>query len=185
MEDLFVFLGKAEGFPVWILSFLVVMFVAAWFSRGENLIPFRGRILICTALLFTAFGFFLLSFGLEEIEAVGSSARTAPRLWSAGLAFFTADQLRRTLRGTAPADPKTGDVRRVLFAAGIVAFALWGMNTAGFFLASGGMILLLSLLFGERRPVVLLSLTGGWMLFSWFVFMRLLNLSLPAGVSFG
>jgi hypothetical protein len=185
VDNLILFLGEARSFPVWIISFLVVMAGTARLSGGERLLPFRGRILICVTLLFVSFVFFLLSFGLEEIEAVGSSARTAPRLWAAGLAFFTADQLRRTLTGRAPADPKAGDVRRVLLAASIVAFAIWGMNTAGFLLSSGGMILLLSLLFGERRPLVLLSLTGGWMLFSWFVFLRLLNLALPAGVYFG
>lgn len=184
MENMLVFLGGAGSFPVWIVSFLAVVAMTAVCARGR-LAPFRGRIVICASMLFLAFAFFLLSFGLEEIEAVGSSARTAPRLWAVGLAFFTLDQLRRTLLGNAPEDPKTGDVKRVLIAAAIVAFSIWGMNTAGYLLSSGGMILLLLLLFGERRFLVLLSLTGGWMLFSWSVFIRLLHLSLPAGIYFG
>ena len=184
METLLLFLGGADSFPVWILSFLAVVAPTAWLSRGKYA-PFRGRIIICVTLLFLAFAFFLLSFGLEEIEAVGSSARTAPRLWAAGLAFFTLDQLRRTLQGRAPADPKTGDVKRVLLAAAIVAFALWGMDIAGYLISSAGMILCLLLLFGERRLLVLLSLAGGWTLFSWIVFIRLLHLSLPAGIFFG
>ena len=184
METLLLFLGGADSFPVWLLSFLAVVAPAAWFSRGKYA-PFRGRIIICVTLLFLAFAFFLLSFGLEEIEAVGSSARMAPRLWAAGLAFFTLDQLRRTLQGRAPADPKTGDVKRVLLAAAIVAFALWGMDIAGYLISSAGMILCLLLLFGERRLLVLLSLAGGWTLFSWIVFIRLLHLSLPAGIFFG
>lgn len=184
METLLLFLNGADSFPVWILSFLAVIALTAFLSRGKHA-PFRGRIIICVSLLFLAFAFFLLSFGLEEIEAVGSSARTAPRLWAAGLAFFTLDQLRRTLLGRAPEDPKTGDVQRVLLAAAIVAFSLWGMEIVGYLISSGGMILLLLLLFGERRLFILLSLTGGWMLFSWFVFIRLLHLSLPAGIYFG
>ncbi len=59
------------------------------------------------------------------------------------------------------------------------------MEIVGYLISSGGMILLLLLLFGERRLFILLSLTGGWMLFSWFVFIRLLHLSLPAGIYFG
>jgi hypothetical protein len=184
MDSLLVFLGGVDSFPVWIFSFLAVIATTALLSRGKYA-PFRGRIIICVTLLFLAFVFFLLSFGLEEIEAVGSSARTAPRLWAAGLAFFTLDQLCRTLLGRAPEDPKTGDIRRVLLAAAVVAFSLWGMDIVGYLISSGGMILLLLLLFGERRIVVLLSLTGGWILFSWLVFIRLLHLSLPAGVYFG
>lgn len=184
MDSLLVFLSGADSLPVWVFSFLAVIAAAALLSRGKYA-PFRGRIIICSTLLFLAFAFFLLSFGLEEIEAVGSSARTAPRLWAAGLAFFTLDQLRRTLQGRMPEDPKTGDIRRVLLAAAIVSFSIWGMEIVGYLISSGGMILLLLLLFGERRIVVLLSMTGGWMLFSWYVFIRMLHLSLPAGMFFG
>ncbi|MDI9369860.1 MAG: tripartite tricarboxylate transporter TctB family protein [Synergistota bacterium] len=136
-------------------------------------------------MLFLAFVFLLLSFGVEEIEAVGSSARIAPRLWAAGLALFTLDQLWRIFQGNAPEDPATGDVKRVLLTACIVALSLWGMNTAGYLVSSSGMILLLLLLFGERRIPVLLALSGGWAAFSWYVFVRLLHISLPSGILFG
>jgi hypothetical protein len=59
------------------------------------------------------------------------------------------------------------------------------MDYAGYLVSSASMILLLLLLFGERRPLVLLSLAGGWTLFSWFVFVRVLMLSLPTGILFG
>ena len=58
------------------------------------------------------------------------------------------------------------------------------MDIAGYYISTGVMLLLLSLLLGERRPVVSLSLAGGWILFSWAVFSRLLNLNLPEGIFF-
>ena len=184
MEEMFVFLSGGTGLLLWTAGFPAVLF-AVWAATGrDRLAPWRVRILICAALLYLSFVFFFLSFGLEEIEAVGSSARTAPRLWSAGLALFTLDQLRRTLQGRAPRDPESGDIRRVLATAAVVAFSLWGMDIAGYYLSSGIMLLVLCLLLGERRPAVFLSLTGGWVLFSWAVFSRMLNLNLPSGLFF-
>lgn len=184
MESLVIFLSGPGGFPVWFLAFVTVVIAAVRVSRGE-LAAFRGRIIICFSLLFLSFAFFLLSFGIEEIEAVDSSARMAPRLWAAGLAFFTLLQLHWIMMGRSPEDPEVGDIKKVILTFAIVAFSLWGMNITGYLISSGCMILLLLLLFGERRLTVLISLAGGWVLFSWFVFMRLLMLSLPAGILFG
>lgn len=179
-----VFLSGGSGLLLLAAGFPAVL-LAVWACTGrERFAPFRVRILICAALLYLSFVFFFLSFGLEEIEAVGSSARTAPRLWSAGLTLFTLDQLRRTLQGRAPRDPECGDIRRVLATAAVVAFSLWGMDIVGYYLSSGIMLLVLCVLLGERRPAVFLSLTGGWVLFSWAVFSRMLNLNLPSGLFF-
>ena len=185
MEKTAVFLGNSQGLLILSAGFLLLLAVSAAFFRGPKYASLRIRIMLCIALLYLSFVFFLLSFGLDEIAAVGSSARTAPRLWASGLALFTGEALRRTLKGRAPADPEKGDVRRVLAAALIVAFSLWGMNIAGYFLSSGVMIILLCLLLGERRPGVYLSLTVGWLLFSWLVFSKLLTLGLPSGILFG
>lgn len=179
-----IFLSGGTGLLLWAAGLPAVLF-AVWAVTGrERLAPFRIRMLICAALLYLSFVFFFLSFGLEEIEAVGSSARTAPRLWAAGLALFTLDQLRRTLQGRAPKDPESGDIRRVLATAAVVAFSLWGMDVAGYYISSGVMLLVLCVLLGEKRPFVIFSLAGGWILFSWAVFSRMLNLNLPSGLFF-
>ena len=47
------------------------------------------------------------------------------------------------------------------------------------------MIALLLLLLGERRIGFILSLSGGWALFSYLVFFRLLLMGLPTGTLFG
>jgi len=184
VEEMLVFLSGGTGLLLWAAGLPAVL-LAVWAATGrERLAPFRVRMLICAALLYSSFGFFVPSFVLGEIEAGGGSARTTPGLWAAGLALFTADQLRRTLQGRAPRDPESGDIRRVLATAAIVAFSLWGMDIAGYYISSCIMLLALCILLGERRPVVFLSVTGGWILFSWAVFSRMLNLNLPSGLFF-
>ncbi len=185
MENILIFLITPQGLLVTLGGLLLLLVEAFAAFRGPGCASIRVRLMLCISLLYIAFVFFLLSFGLDEIEAVGSSARTVPRLWAVGLALFSGIALRRALKGKAPADPEKGDVRRVLAAAAIVAFSLWGMDTAGYFLSSAAMIILLCLLLGERRPGVYLSLTGGWLLFSWLVFSKLLTLGLPSGILFG
>lgn len=185
MENIFIFFATPQGLFATLGGMLVVLAAGLTAFRGPKYASVRIRLLLCISLLYISFVFFLLSFGLDEIEAVGSSARTVPRLWAVGLALFSGVALRRALRGKAPVDPEKGDVRRVFAAAAIVAFSLWGMDIAGYFLSSGAMIVLLCLLLGERRPAVYLSLTGGWLLFSWVVFSKLLTLGLPSGIFFG
>ena len=121
----------------------------------------------------------------KKLGIISSSAKTAPRLWASLLAFFSLDWLRRVLSGDVKPDPESGDLSRVFRAVAVVALAIWGMEYVGFYIATGGMILLLLLLLGERRPLLLLSLPGGWALFSYYVFARVLLMDLPTGALFG
>ena len=179
------FLGQGRGALVWLVAGVVILGVVWSCLRNSRLAPRRGRILIITALLELCCVFLVLTFGLEDNEAVGSSAKTAPRLWAGLLAFFALDQLRRVVREDVPPDPASGDLSRVFRAVGIVFLAIWGMEYIGFYLATAGMIALLLLLLGERRIGFILSLSGGWALFSYLVFVRLLLMGLPTGTLFG
>ncbi len=183
--DIIGFLGKGKGALMLLGACAALLAVLFLLLRTTKFAPRRGRILIVAALLELCGVFFLLTFGLEDIEAVGSSAKTAPRLWASLLAFFSLDWLRRVLSGDVKPDPESGDLSRVFRAVAVVALAIWGMEYVGFYIATGGMILLLLLLLGERRPLLLLSLPGGWALFSYYVFARVLLMDLPTGALFG
>ena len=162
--DIIGFLGKGKGALMLLGACAALLAVLFLLLRTTKFAPRRGRILIVAALLELCGVFFLLTFGLEDIEAVGSSAKTAPRLWAGLLAFFALDQLRRVVREDVPPDPASGDLSRVFRAVGIVFLAIWGMEYIGFYLATAGMIALLLLLLGERRIGFILSLgTSGRM----------------------
>lgn len=86
-----------------------------------------------------------------------SSQREAPFVWGPGL--------KRVLLGTA-----------ILAGFCIILYFF------GFIAASALMIPAIMLLFGEKRPLILLGTTAGVLLFVYIIFSVVLNLPLPQGI---
>jgi hypothetical protein len=66
----------------------------------------------------------------------------------------------------------------------VVCAAIMSFKTLGFFVSTGAMLAVLMLVLGERRLVLIASMSAGWMLFTWLVFNKLLLLGLPVGTLF-
>ncbi len=125
-------------------------------SHGrDRLAPWRVRILICAALLYLSFVF-----------SFSPSAWKKSRPWEAVREQRQGSGLRTGPLHSRPASPDPSgagsrdperDIRRVLATAAVVAFSLWGMDIAGYYLSSGIMLLVLCLLL-ERGVLPCFSL---------------------------
>ncbi len=178
-----VFLSGGSGLLLLAAGFPAVL-LAVWACTGrERFAPFRVRILICAALLYLSFVFFFLSFGLEEIEAVGSSARTAPGSGPRGWPCSPSTSCAGLSRGGLPGILNAG------ISGGFSPLPQWWPFPSGAWISSDttfhqASCFSCSASFSERGVPRVLSLTGGWVLFSWAVFSRMLNLNLPSGLFF-
>lgn len=92
--------------------------------------------------------------------------------------------LFRTWRAPAVKAVGYGRIDKVFLAFAIVAAAISQFNTLGFFVCTATMLVLLMLLLGERRILLILGTAACWVLFTWFVFNKVLLLGLPAGTLF-
>lgn len=146
-------------------------------GRKERL----GQVLLALLLFELSVIFIVMALDLEVSPLMDSNPATVPILWAAVLAAFSLYQLLRVLRGETAPDPKSGRLDKVFLTVLIVALCIYGIDHAGFYLATSGMIVLMLLLLGEYRLKILLLSSLGWSLFAWAVFEKLLRLGLPVG----
>jgi len=85
------------------------------------------------------------------------------------------------IRGKDDPDPKWGNVRLVamVLAALIVSIGLFGV--LGYYLSSAIFIVTMMWMLGSRNKIELVAVPAGWVLFSYFIFARLLSVRLPIG----
>lgn len=170
-KDLYFFL------TVCVVLLFIVMLASIRSGRKERV----GQVVVAFVLLEVAALFIWMAYGLEISPLMDSNPATVPVGWAGALAVFAVYQLIRVWRGETPPDPKTGHIGKVLLTVVIVAACIVGIEYAGFYIATSGMIILMLLLLGEYRVKVLVLSPLGWSLFAWLCFEKLLRLGLPVG----
>jgi hypothetical protein len=143
-----------------------------------------GQLVVALGFAVLACAFIFMIQGVEEIEGTDSSSRLVPYLWAVPLLFVSLVQLVRIWRSDSVKPVQFGSVSRVILTFIIVAASISQFRTLGFFVSTALMIILLMLLFGERRFLVIAGTAAFWVVFTWVVFNKVLLMSLPAGTVF-
>ncbi len=139
-------------------------------------------------------GFLILAVLLYRSTAgyppsVQGSTAMYVRFLGVALALLCGLEIVFALRKRERREPREGESDKMAVAARPLRF--WGLfvlllaysallSTLGFYLASALFLPLAMLLLGQRKPVTILLTTGGVLLFVYLVFVRLLEVSLPA-----
>ncbi|MDY2648570.1 MAG: tripartite tricarboxylate transporter TctB family protein [Pyramidobacter porci] len=171
-------LGMIVGVCAAILAVSALFFVVC--GKRDRL----GALLVPTAFVELSVVFIFLTNGLEEMGGMDSSSKLMPYLWSLPLLAVSLFQLIRTWRAPRLKAVGHGRVDKVFWAFAIVAAAISQFGTLGFFVCTAAMLALLMLLLGERRILLILGTAACWVLFTWFVFNKVLLIGLPAGTLF-
>ena len=125
------------------------------------------------------FGILALSFP-DRGDEVGPGV--VPLLWIIGIFGFGFLLLIRGLIGHENKDPAWGRIGKVSVFIGMTIIYLIIMQIIGYYLAT--IIYLISGMYylAYRDWKVMISMTAGWILFSYFAFYRLLYVPLPKGL---
>ena len=146
--------------------------------------PYTGQLMVLMGVLGVGLIFFLITFSFPPpapiLRAV-TTAGTIPRIWFYALIPVTILALIPIIRGKDDPDPKWGNVRLVamVLAALIVSIGLFGV--LGYYLSSAIFIVTMMWMLGSRNKIELVAVPAGWVLFSYFIFARLLSVRLPIG----
>lgn len=143
-----------------------------------------GSLAMAFIMMEVAGAFLFLTQGIEVNEFMESSPRLMPQLWGIPLLLVAILQLIRVWRAPLVKAPKHGRLDKVFIVFAVVCAAIMSFKTLGFFVSTGAMLAVLMLVLGERRFVLIASMSAGWMLFTWLVFNKLLLLGLPVGTLF-
>jgi len=176
------YLGKGSG--LWILIVLMAaVFVAAGFLLNRSkLRNYTGRILVPLFFIefVTVFGIIALGFPEVSNDEVGPGI--VPGLWITGILILALFLLIKGLMGKEKVDPEWGKIGKVLIFIIMTIMYLFVMQIIGYTIATlayliGGMLYL-----SYRNWKVMITLSLGWVVFSYFIFFKLLYVPLPKGI---
>ena len=175
----------------WPLIFLVlaVYLGVIWLAirLTKKLRPYTGQLLVLAGVFWVGLLFFAVSFSFplpSPILRAVTNASTIPRVWFFALVPVTALALIPILRGKEDPDPKWGNVRLVAIVLGALIVSVGLFGVIGYYLSSGLFMVAVMWVLGSRNKIELVAVPAGWILFSYFVFARLLNVRLPVGSIF-
>lgn len=140
---------------------------------------FVGNLLIPLVLLCLMAVYFFETFEYPTQEDVGPAA--VPYLWMLFTSGFCLYLLVRALRRKGAPDPIPG---RIGFVAGSVvwlALYLFGIQTVGYFVSTFVFLVVSIYVLTYRKLAVIFALATGWLVFSYFIFFKLLYIPLPIG----
>lgn len=182
LSQLGVFLDSTAGMGV-ILACLTASLAAIRVpTRKWQDGRYTGGILAIAAIALVGFVFLLLSFWFPIRGEV--SAAVIPRLWVAGLWACCLYLLVRTLRGREDPDAPARGLSLVFEFMGLSVGYLVLMYLVGYYLSTLLFLIAAIITLGYRRWLRLLAVAGGWVIFVYVVFFRLLYVPLPGGVLF-
>ena len=172
----------------WQLNFLALAIflgiIWAVIRPFKKIRPYTGQLLVLAGVFWVGLLFFVISYTFPTPAAflrTVTASYTIPRVWFAALVPIVIITLIPILRGKEEPDPKWGNIRlvAVILLALIVSVGLFGI--IGYYVSSAIFMVVVMWILGSRKKIELITVPVGWVLFSYFVFARLLNVRLPIG----
>lgn len=172
------YFSEGTGLAIWVLFIVLtgIGIVAGFrFSKrractGQVIIPITmiGFSLILWAVTF--------SFPVDE-----AGPAVIPRLWIVWLVLLSVMLVGFCFAGKTGEDPERGRLGFLALGIGLVIGYYFAMDYLGYFLSSFIFLALLMYMLSYRKPLIIVLVCSGWVLFSYLIFYKLLYIQLPLG----
>ncbi len=173
------FVGS-KGFHIF-LFLIIIIYIAIGFLTYFSKLRYKfGRIMIPLFFIFLSIIFYLITYSFPVNEKVGPSV--VPRLWIAFIIplslYLLFDILRKDKENI---EIPKGDIPIVWKFFLLLVVYLISMIYIGYFISSFLFVFFAMLLLGYKKYSTMVLISAGWIVFSYFVFYRMLFVPLPTG----
>ena len=179
--EIIIFLGKGTGLGILLAVLAVILIVITLLVIKSPKKRYTGRIVIPVFFIELALLFGVIALGFPDRgDEVGPGV--VPGLWIIGILGLSIFLLIRGLLAHEDEDPAWGRTGKVAVFIAMTIIYLIIMQLIGYNLAT--IIYLISGMYylAYRDWKVMVSLSAGWILISYFAFYRLLYVPLPRGL---
>ncbi|MBB6482178.1 tripartite tricarboxylate transporter TctB family protein [Spirochaeta isovalerica] len=178
--EIFKFFEKGPGFWLLLGVMTIILAVIALILKRSSKKEYIGRIIVPVFFIEMAvvFGLLTLTFP-NKGDVVGPGV--VPGLWIIFIIIFSIVLLMRVFLGYEEIDPPWGHIGKVFIYIGLIVAYLLIMQLIGYFLATILFLITGMYFLTYRNWKVMISMSVGWILFSYFAFYKLLYVPLPKG----
>lgn len=160
----------------------VLILLGILFFRLKKTRPYVGQLLVLSGICLIALLFFLLTFDLKVRKTdIHVTAATMPRVWVAALLPVAVLAFVSILNGSCPPDKPFGRWQMVVLVIMAVFSSVYLFDYVGYYISSALFLVLMMVMMRERKWIRLVLVPVCWCLFTYFVFDKLLYMSLPQG----
>ena len=175
------FFGKGAGFWILLAIMAVVVIATAVLVKKSSKKDYTGRIVVPVIFMELAVFFGILALGFPaKGDEVGPAV--VPGLWIIGILGLSIVLLVRALTNHDEPDPPWGKVSSVVIYIIMIILYLFFMQLIGYFLSTAIFLITGMYYLTYRNWKVMISMSVGWILFSYFAFYKLLYVPLPQGL---
>ncbi|MBC8384835.1 MAG: tripartite tricarboxylate transporter TctB family protein, partial [Candidatus Cloacimonetes bacterium] len=172
-------LGSGKNLIFLVLFSVMIFLVIGFTVNRSSKRNFSGKIMIPVFFLLLSIILFIISFSFPSNERVGPSV--IPRLWIFILIPLNIYVLIDVLRQKKEIEHHNENKNVVFRFIGLLILYLIGILYLGYFISSSIFLIVGIYMLGYRRILPMLLISAGWLLFSYFVFYKLLYVPLPVG----
>ncbi len=171
----------SEGIGLlWLTSGVTLVLVGLGIAiRFSRLRPYLGNILIPSCLVILSLLFLFLTFGFRVQEA---GPAVIPRLYIAVILVLSGIIFLQIFQGKEKVVPRLERKGFLVLLMAIFIGYFLAMPYMGYFLSTFLFIVVMLHILAYRRKVLIWVIAGGWVLFSYILFYKLLYIQLPLGV---
>ncbi len=172
------YFSQGTGLVIWALLLLAGIIGTGLAFRFSSRREWTGQALVPIVLAAIGLLFFAITFDFPG-EQVGPAL--IPRIWIVCLVAICLGLIYFTATGKADKDPKAGRIGFVLLGIAMMVAYFIAMQTIGYFISSFIFLALVMYLLAWRKPLTLVLVPAGWLVFSYLIFYKLLYIQLPLG----
>jgi hypothetical protein len=160
------------------IGVVIVLFGIGIWVRFSKKRQYLGNILVPCCLIAVCLIFLAMTFKFRVEEA---GPALIPRMWIYLILILSGIIVWQVLRGRDEAVPKIARPGLLaLVMATLIAYFI-AMSYLGYFLSSFIFVILVLHMLSYRKKALIYVIAGGWVIFSYFVFYKLLYIQLPLG----
>jgi hypothetical protein len=172
------FFSEGLGLGILIAGLPTALVVLGIVVRRSRHRKYFGEILVPSSLMALSILFLAITFSFPSEEAGPSDV---PRLWIFWMCVLCSAILWQVFRGKAKPDPASGRLGFLLLVTILLIGYFFAIQIAGYFISSFVFLALLMHILAFKNKLIICTVAGGWVLFSYVVFYRLLYIQLPLG----
>ena len=172
------YFSEGNGLVLWSVLLLIASCgtIAAFrLSRKKH---FTGQAIIPVTLIAFSLLLWAITFSFPSEEAGPS---LMPRLWIFWSVLLGGVLLLFCITGATDKDPQSGRLGFLALGILLTIAYYFAIDVLGYFISSFLFLAVLMYMLSYRKPLVVILVCSGWVLFSYIVFYKLLYIQLPLG----